>query len=127
MYGDAGAINFTGDSFDEVYAANVLSDPRAYKMSHRILSEVVRVLKPGGLFTMLDTYTPQFLYYATKLINEEYTDTLELIEHADYSPYRMRPAERNTEIDWKASAGRYSMYERNHGWGGSFHQYQKLE
>ncbi len=62
---DAVTLPFEGDTFDFAYAINVLHhvvDPEAQL---RVLKEIVRVLKPGGVFFLqeVNTKNPLFRFY----------------------------------------------------------------
>ncbi len=51
-------IPYSDDFFDEVLTTNVLSDPSIGRQVIRtIMHEVVRVMRPGALFTTIDFYT----------------------------------------------------------------------
>ena len=69
LQGEASDLPFPEDAFDFAYGINVIHhilDPQARRES---LSEIVRVLRPGGLFFLheINTRNPLFAFYMSYL------------------------------------------------------------
>lgn len=62
---DAQALPFLDNSYDFVYSINAIHHILAEGAQQRALSEVVRVLRPGGVFMLheMNTYNPVFRWY----------------------------------------------------------------
>lgn len=105
------------DSFDEVYARNILSDPSVIKQRPEILSHIGRVLRAGGLLTVLDTYTPEYALSANDLIDYfRESDDLEFTEKA--SAKLLPLGGQYLEVpsaEWLATAGQYCYVIRHNG------------
>ncbi len=65
VQGDAMALPYPDNSFDFAYSINALHHILAPDGQRRALKEVVRVLKPGGVFVLheMNTYNPIFRLY----------------------------------------------------------------
>jgi SAM-dependent methyltransferase len=62
---DAQALPFEDNSYDFVYSINAIHHILAEGAQQRALGEIVRVLKPGGVFLLheINTYNPVFRWY----------------------------------------------------------------
>ncbi len=96
-------------SFDEVYARNVLSDPSIGLRREEILGHMGRVLRAGGLMTLLDTYTPEYAFTAEDVIDyfEQATD----LRFTEKTTTELRPfGGQHLEVAtpaWSNTAGNY--------------------
>lgn len=107
------------DAFDEIYAANVLSDPALALNTQRtdILQRMGRLLRIGGKLTLLDTYTPEYSQPAEMIMS--------FFRQHNFRRYSVRaevdfPAGggdglRVPSVEWTATAGVYSHIIR-HGY-----------
>ena len=102
-------------SFDEVFAGNVLSDPDLTRQRPDMLRHMARVLRSGGLMTLLDTYTPEHGLSAEALIDFFASDS-----HQHFSLRQtMRVYPLQGEVmqvpspNWVATAGAYSHIIRH--------------
>ena len=119
--GDASTMDYADESFDLVFAANVLTDPRVINIGHRIVSQSVRVLKSGCELVLLDNYTPED-DYVTKKIEQITGGTLALETSLWFRTMRDDTCERE---EWMSVAGEFSWQQREFGSGGSLHRFVK--
>lgn len=62
---EAGTLPYADNSFDFIYSINLLHHLASPAAQQKTLAEVVRVLKPGGLFFLqeINTHNPLFAFY----------------------------------------------------------------
>ena len=62
---DAGMLPYANNSFDFIYSINLLHHLASPQAQQETLAEVVRVLKPGGIFFLqeINTHNPLFAFY----------------------------------------------------------------
>ena len=72
-------VELPEESFDEVFAGNVFSEPGVARYTEDILLSIIRLLKRGGKFTAVDTYTPELALLSPAYITERFAGRLSLI------------------------------------------------
>ena len=80
---DATNMSFANDTFDAALSFTMLHHVRSAALQDRLLSEVIRVLRPGGIFAGVDSlYSRSFALFHT-------FDTLTIVDPAAF-PNRLR-------------------------------------
>lgn len=77
--GHVETVELPDESFDEVYASNVFSEPGVPRQTEDILLLIIRLLKRGGKFTAVDTYTPELASLSPTYVAERFAGRLSLI------------------------------------------------
>jgi len=122
--------DFNGQTFDEVYAANVFSDPSAVN-KRSMLKAIIEITSQGSLFTLYDTSTPEYSVVNPEALERLFPGTFEplvsikvteksddllmgtaseeWIEHVGPYSYHVRQA---AEYDMGVLAGTFQQYVR---------------